>query len=234
MTEGPDRSFRARWRSAVPVFIATLIGPLFIGLLLRGDAGAVGDHLKWPVGAPYQSLVINGAFLFAVLSGGAAFFLVRRPWWIWGPACVLSFLAVLFCAPFAQGWTRLDRGSVSIASGWPSKARSYGLSDVGEIRIGCRYFRLNRWKQTAGISYVVILKDRASVNATSSQRGVGRWLVALDAWDAQPGLTARRLVEPSSSQCVADLEKDLEASAYAAAMRMIQRSEPAVASGSIN
>lgn len=234
MTGGPDRSFRARWRSAVPVVIATLVGPLFIGLLLRGDAGAVGDHLKWPVGAPYQSLVINGAFLFAAMSGGAAFLLVRRPWWIWGPACVLSLLAVLFCAPFAQGWARLDRGSVSIAPGWPSKARSYGLSDVGEIRVECRYSRLNRWKQTARISYVVILKDGTSVNATSSQRGVGRWLVALDAWDAQPGLAARRLVEPSSSQCVADLEKDLDASAYAAAMRMIQGSEPSVASGNIN
>lgn len=233
MTAAPDWSFGKRWRSAALVFVVTLIAPLFVGLILRGDAAAVGGHLKWPMSSPYQALIINGAFLLAAMSGGAAFLLARRPWLIWTPACVLCLLAVLFCAPFAQGWTRLDRGSITISSGWPSKARSYGLPDVGEVRVGCRYFRLNRWAQTVGLSYVAILKDGTVVHATSGtpiggKPGLGPWLTALNAWDAQPGFAPRRLVEPSSAQCLKDLDADLDAQAHEAAVRILARATQSI------
>lgn len=240
MTVPAGQSYGKRWKSAVLVFAATLVAPVFVSLITHGDAIAVGSHLKWPMRSPYVAFVMDGAFVLAAACAVIVFWLAKRPWWIWCAVVACSVAAALSWAPFAQAWTSLGQGFISVSPGWPSQTRHYNISDVRWIDVRCAYFRLNRFSSAAGVDYVLTLKDSEMINASSGtyggggKRGAGQWLIALDRWDSQPGLVAPRVME-ASPECLEDLEMDLDAQAYQAATRILMRGvtpAPRTASGS--
>ncbi|MCV0415662.1 MAG: hypothetical protein K5831_12395 [Brevundimonas sp.] len=202
MTVSAGRSFGKRWKSAVLVFAATLVAPVFVSLITGGDAIAIGSYLKWPMRSPYVAFVMDGAFVLAAACAVIVFWLAKRPWWIWCAVVVWSVAAALSWAPFAQAWTSLGQEFISVSPGWPFPARHYDISNVQRIDVRCGYFRLNRFSSAAGIDYVLTLKDGEIITASSGtyggggKRDAGQWLITLDRWDSQPGLGSE-LIKPS-------------------------------------